>query len=293
MTQDVMIKDDEQGDIIKDDVQMKKVINYFESQNIINFLAEKTTFSPKFITQRAIEFINKMDVQDFENRNKKDYKPLSSCTRASKQKAFMDILSLNLPSDFRSLYYMYNRNGTLVLEVSYKGMILLSSRYGIDCSAELVYEGDEIELTKESNGDYYKLKSHNIFKPGNIIGAIVQVDRKDMPRKVFQYSFEELEASRKKSKAPNSPAWVEFKNEMYKKCAYRKAMSLILSKIDMLPKSVSELLTTDYVEEDTPEVQSSKTEDLDCAEAPLIEAEKIEKFNELKEKFGIRSVEDE
>lgn len=253
--------------------QLQQIVNYFEDNGIVEQFVKNTTYTKEVVTQRALEFVLKLNQQDFDNQANSYYKPLSQCTSISKQQTFMKILSLNLPADYRSFYYLYNRNGTMVFEISYKGMLLLAERAGYICDCELVYEGDELELHQSSSGDYYSLKRKSIFTHGKIVGSFVAAEHNGKT-KVYTYTFEELETSRKKSKAKDSPAWRDFTADMYKKSALRKALNIILSKTDVVLSR--EIMEDDY----EPEVQSTKTAELDVDE-------KQKKFEELKNQFGV------
>lgn len=252
--------------------QLQQIVQYFDDNGVVDYFTQNTTYSREVVTQRALEFVLKLNQQDFDNQGNSNYKPLSQCTGLSKQQTFMKILSLDLPADYRSFYYLYNRNGTMVFEVSYKGMLLLAERAGFNCDCELVYEGDEFEISQSSQGDYFSLKRKDVFTHGKIVGAFVSSEYEGRV-KIYTYTFNELETSRKKSKAANSPAWRDFTADMYKKCALRKALNIILSKTDVV---LARQIMEDEIE---PEVQSTKTEELG-------NDEKKEKFEQLKQQFG-------
>lgn len=254
--------------------QLQQITNYFEDKGVVDYFIKNTTFTRENVTQRALEFVMKLNQQDFDNQGVEKYKPLCQCSSLSKQQTFMKILSLNLPADYRSFYYLYNRNGTMVFEISYKGMLLLAERSGYECNCELVYEGDDFSLSQTSDGDHYTLVRKSVFSHGVIVGAFVSAEHNGKT-KVYVYNFEELETSRKKSKAKDSPAWRDFRVDMYKKSAIRKALNVILSKTDVtLNRNDVNILMEDDIE---PEVQSTKTADLD----------KQTKFEELKNQYGI------
>lgn len=261
------------NEIVESGKPLQQIVQYFEDRGVVDMFAQNTTYSREVITQRALEFVLKLNQQDFDNKANANYAPLSQCSGLSKQQTFLKILSLDLPADYRSFYYLYNRNGTMVFEVSYKGMLLLAERAGFNCDCELVYEGDEFEIKQSSQGDYYSLKRKNVFEHGKIVGAFVSSEY-DGKCKIYTYTFTELETSRKKSKAANSPAWRDFAADMYKKCALRKALNIILSKTDVV-------LARQIMEDDSePEVQSTKTAELDVDD-------KQTKFEELKNQFGV------
>ena len=261
------------NEVVESGKPLQQIVQYFEDRGVVDMFAQNTTYSREVITQRALEFVLKLNQQDFDNKNNSNYAPLAQCSGLSKQQTFLKILSLNLPADYRSFYYLYNKNGTMVFEISYKGMLLLAERAGFSCDCELVYEGDEFEIKQSSQGDYYSLNRKNVFENGKIVGAFVSSEFSGKT-KIYTYTFTELETSRKKSKAANSPAWKDFAVDMYKKCALRKALNIILSKTDVV-------LARQIMEDETePELQSTKTAELDIND-------KQSKFNELKNQFGV------
>ena len=271
--------------ITKEEKQLSTIVEFFNNRGIVDFFQENTTYSREVICMRAMEFVSKIKSQDFENQTKRDYKSLASCSAGSKEQAFLKILSLDLPTDYRQFYYLYNRNGTMAFEVSYKGMLLLAQRAGFDLHTDLVFEGDNFQLKQSSTGDSYELTRQNVFGSGNIVGAFVVAESEGLSTRVYTYTFNELEMSRKKSKAPNSPAWQDFKLDMYKKCALRKALNIILSKANIT--LAKELLEDD----DVIEVKSEKTADIDIDVPKVAQLEgedKMDTFHRLKEQFGVK-----
>lgn len=265
---------------IKEEKQLSTIVDFFDNRGIVDFFETNTTYSREVICMRAMEFVSKIKAQDFENQNRRDYKSLASCSAGSKEQAFLKILSLDLPADYRQFYYLYNRNGTMAFEVSYKGMLLLAQRAGFDLHADLVFEGDNFTLKQSSSGDSYELSRNNVFGGGNIVGAFVVAESEDVATRVYTYTFTELETSRKKSKAPDSPAWKEFKLDMYKKCALRKALNIILSKANIS-------IARELIDDDEPiEVQSTKTAEIVNEE--YYDEDRMTTFNNLKDKFGVK-----
>lgn len=260
--------------------QLSTIVEFFDNRGVVDFFETNTTYSREVVCMRAMEFVSKIKAQDFENQNRRDYKSLASCSPVSKEQTFLKILSLDLPADYRQFYYLYNRNGTMAFEVSYKGMLLLAQRAGFDLHADLVFEGDDFQLKQASTGDSYELTRTNVFGTGNIVGAFVVAESEGLSTRVYTYTFNELETSRKKSKAPDSPAWKEFKLDMYKKCALRKALNIILSKANIS-------IAKELIEDDEPiEVKSEKTADIDTPE--YVYDDKMETFHNLKDKYGIK-----
>lgn len=291
--------------ISAEDQQLEKVIQYFQRKDIIPFLVKNTGFYKEEISRRALEFVIKVNNQDMEKASEKDYKPLAQCDGISKQQAFLTILSLNLPSDIRSFYYLYNNKGRMKFEISYKGMIYIAERFGFRITANLVFEGDFFKAHRSSEGDSYEHEdSEDPFADQKKIkGCYVYVEHKDYKPKLFTYSYAELEKSKQKSKAANSPAWRDFANDMFLKCGLRKCLSIILAKTQIsipaaelfddemqeasAPAPVASQKTADFAsqqEDETPVI------DYDMATAEQIDEDfKQQQFAELQAQFDYRS----
>lgn len=288
-----------------EDQQLEKVIQYFQHKDIIPFLVKNTGFCKEEISRRALEFVIKVNNQDMGKASEKDYKPLAQCDGISKQQAFLTILSLNLPSDIRSFYYLYNDKGRMKFEISYKGMIYIAERFGFRITANLVFEGDFFKAHRSSEGDSYEHEdSEDPFADQKKIkGCYVYVEHKDYKPKLFTYSYAELEKSKQKSKAANSPAWRDFANDMFLKCGLRKCLSIILAKTQIsipaaelfddemqeasAPAPVASQKTADFAsqqEDETPVI------DYDMATAEQIDEDfKQQQFAELQAQFDYRS----
>ena len=280
---------------IKQDPQIAKISNYFDSEGIVNFFVETCGFPKEVVKREAIAFATKTAMHDL-NENKEERK-LAKCSGISKQQVFMNLLKWGLPTDARDLYYLYNNNGNMTCEPSYKGLKYIAEQNGLKTHEGLIFEGDEFVLSESSKGDSYEIKRGDPFRRKNIKGCFVQIESKDEKR-VYTYSFEELEASRQASKkkmfGKDSPAWLSFPNDMYLKCGVRKALNIAMSKIST--SSNIQALFNDEMEEfpTPPQVASQKTSEFASIEYNMEEAErqdedfKLAQFEELKAKFDYR-----
>ncbi len=280
---------------VKQDPQIAKISNYFDSEGIVNFFVETCGFPKEVVKREAIAFATKTAMHDL-NENKEERK-LARCSGISKQQVFMNLLKWGLPTDARDLYYLYNNNGNMTCEPSYKGLKYIAEQNGLKTHEGLIFEGDEFVLSESSKGDSYEIKRGDPFKRKNIKGCFVQIESKDEKR-VYTYSFEELEASRQASKkkmfGKDSPAWTSFPNDMYLKCGVRKALNIAMSKIST--SSNIQALFNDEMEEfpTPPQVGSQKTSEFASIEYDMAEAErqdedfKLAQFEELKAKFDYR-----
>lgn len=283
---------------VKQDPQLAKISNYFDNEGIVDFFVQTCGFSSEVVRREAIAFATKTAMHDL-TENKPD-KKLATCSAISKQQVFMNLLKWGLPTDARDLYYLYNTNGNMTCEPSYKGLKYIAEQNGLKTHEGLIFEGDEFILSESSKGDSYEIKRGDPFKRKNIKGCFVQI-QSEFETRVYTYSFEELEASRqasiKKMYGKESPAWKSFQNEMYLKCGVRKALNVAMSKI-ATNTNVKALFDDEMEELPTqPQVQSLKTSEFASIEYDMTEAEKIDEdfkqtqFEQLKAQFDYRSEE--
>jgi hypothetical protein len=284
--------------VIKQDPQLAKISNYFDNEGIVDFFVQTCGFTPEVVRREAIAFATKTAMHDL-TESKPD-KKLATCSAISKQQVFMNLLKWGLPTDARDLYYLYNTNGNMTCEPSYKGLKFIAEKNGLKTHEGLIFEGDEFVLSESSKGDSYEIKRADPFKRKNIKGCFVQI-MSEFETRVYTYSFEELEASRqasiKKMYGKESPAWQSFKNDMYLKCGVRKALNIAMSKIST--NSNIQALFNDEMDElpPQPQVQSNKTSEFASIEYDMAEAERVDddfkqaQFEELKAQFDYRSEE--
>lgn len=284
--------------VIKQDPQLAKISNYFDNEGIVDFFVQTCGFTPEIVRREAIAFATKTAMHDL-TESKPD-KKLATCSAISKQQVFMNLLKWGLPTDARDLYYLYNTNGNMTCEPSYKGLKFIAEKNGLKTHEGLIFDGDEFVLSESSRGDSYEIKRADPFKRKNIKGCFVQIVS-EFETRVYTYSFEELEASRqasiKKMYGKESPAWQSFKNDMYLKCGVRKALNIAMSKIST--NSNIQALFNDEMDElpQQPQVQSNKTSEFASIEYDMAEAERVDddfkqaQFEELKAQFDYRSEE--
>ena len=119
-------------------------------------------------------------------------------------------------------------------------------------------------------------------------------------KRVYTYSFEELEksrqASRKKMYGQDSPAWLNYRNDMYLKCGVRKALKIAMAKIS-ISNTIQALFDDEMQDIPSPApVASQKTADFasQMEEAERIDEEfRKEQFAQLKEQFDYRNQEND
>lgn len=177
----------------------------------------------------------------FVNRLQNDQK-LAKCTDASLVSICYQIadlgLSLNPAADY---IYIIPYGNTATLQLSYKGLLALVKQANPDLIifANIVFEGDQfsqkITTANPNLVDLEHIPGSNYGDISKIIGAYVLMKEGiNMPYTVAYMNLQQLQKARQQSKAPNSPAWINFPDEMYKKVVLRRAMKN-LSKIPELP----------------------------------------------------------
>lgn len=113
----------------------------------------------------------------------------------------------------------------LQYQTSYTGSIKLAKKYSIrpikNIYAKLVRDGDSFEEII-TNGDQTLNFRPKPFNKGKVVGAFAVCQFEDGGIQYDTMSIDELENTRKHSKASNSPAWNGFTGEMYKKTVLKR-----------------------------------------------------------------------
>ena len=277
--------------------QLQKISDFFETSGLVDLFVSQYGYQCELVCREGLAFAHKIKLHDLKESDVK--KHFQTCTPVSKQQVFMSILAWGLPTDSRDLYYLYNDKGNLTCEPSYKGLIYIAEQNGLNVHAGLVFKGDIFEMTESAEGDNYTLTRADPFARKDIIGCFVFVENGEEKR-VYTYSFEELEksrqASRKKMHGQDSPAWLNYRNDMYLKCGVRKALKIAMAKIS-ISNTIQALFDDEMQEIPSPApVASQKTADF---ASRMEEAERIdeefrkEQFAQLKEQFDYRNQEND
>lgn len=126
--------------------------------------------------------------------------------------------------------YLIPYGKKLNFQTSYTGSMKLAKKYSSrpvkEIYSKLICEGDEFEeiITNGEQSINYKPK---FPRSKNIIGAFAVVVYKDGGLNYDVMTLEELETTRKHSKAANSGAWKDFTGEMYRKTVLRRLCKYI------------------------------------------------------------------
>jgi recombination protein RecT len=128
--------------------------------------------------------------------------------------AFLGIDALNKE------FYLIPYKNVLNFMVDYRGHVKLAKKYSIrpikEIYAKIVREGDLFEESIVNGNPLINFKPKS-FNNGKISGAFAVCQFTDGGMDYDTMSLEDLENTRKQSKASNSPAWLKFTAEMYKK----------------------------------------------------------------------------
>lgn len=166
---------------------------------------------------------------------------LQNCSLPSIVKAASISASLDLDIDPRGLAYLvpYKNKGNMEaqFQIGYLGLIELAYRSGKvrSISAHCIYdsEKDTVKIDR-TDGKFTVIHPFSYKAPtGDMIAVYASAEIEGCDPMTCVLRKDEVEALRKKSKAPNSPAWSQFYPAMAKKTAIRQ-----LAKF--LPKSILE-----------------------------------------------------
>lgn len=116
--------------------------------------------------------------------------------------------------------YLIPYGNQLNYQTDYRGAKKLVKKYSIrpviDVDCKIVRDGDSLDIVNENGNEKFTFKQIP-FNNSHIIGAFAYVTYADGTTRVDMMSLDELENTRKHSKASNSMAWRDFTTEMYRK----------------------------------------------------------------------------
>jgi len=159
--------------------------------------------------------------------------------------------------------YLIPYGNTLNFMVDYRGNVKLAKKYSIrpikDIYAKIVRKGDFFEELINDGKPSVNFKPVP-FSNETVIGAFAVCLYMDGGMIYDTMSFDDLENTRKSSKANNSPAWKNFTNEMYKKTVLHRLCKMIELEFDN-PKQ-DQLFTEDVeIETDVKEIVKNEIEE--------------------------------
>lgn len=121
--------------------------------------------------------------------------------------------------------YLIPYGSQLNYQTDYRGAVKLAKKYSIrpikDIAAYVVREGDIFDVSNDGGNQSFTFKP-KVFSNAPVIGAFAYAQFQDGGLLIDFMSLDELEATRNKSKAKNSDAWQNFRQEMQKKVVLRR-----------------------------------------------------------------------
>lgn len=126
--------------------------------------------------------------------------------------------------------YLIPYGSQLNYQTDYKGAIKLARKYSIrpikDIAAYVVREGDIFDVSNDGGNQSFTFKP-KVFSNAPIIGAFAYAQFQDGGLTIDFMSLDELENTRRHSKASNSMAWKDFTQIMYQKTVLRRLVKMI------------------------------------------------------------------
>lgn len=157
----------------------------------------------------------------------------------------------------------------LTTPVSADGWVKLARMYSVrpikDFLRFTVRDGDEVLLGYENDNAWYKY-APKMFNTGEVLGFLTVVLYEDGGVHPLVTTKEDVEKRRKSSKAPNSPAWTKYYNEMAMAKATRRHMKQVSINMPFLPddeeeitKDMGEVATVPVISFDEPTEEDGAT----------------------------------
>ena len=158
--------------------------------------------------------------------------------------------------------YLVPYGNSLNYQTDYRGAKKLAKKYSIrpvkDIYAQLVREDDLFEIGIVDRETKLNFKP-NPFSNKPIIGAFAVVIFEDGGMLYETMSKDDLETSRRQSKASNSPAWKNFPGEMYKKTVLHRLCKHI--ELDFSPAQRDAFMAGSEIETDDRELSRREIEE--------------------------------
>lgn len=125
------------------------------------------------------------------------------------------------------LAYLVPRDGKVVLDISYIGLIKLATDTGsiLAAKAELVYENDLFEYKGPFEKPVHKLNPFKRAERGELVGVYIIAKLHTGFDQIDTLDMEEINKIRDKSKAKSGP-WKDWFEEMVKKTGIKRAAKL-------------------------------------------------------------------
>lgn len=184
---------------------------------------------------------------------------LRECTPASIIKSAGDAASMDLPIDKRGLAYLvpFKKQATLI--PGYLGLMEMAYRSGKvkSFAAHCIYESEIDSVSIKRLNGRYEVEHPFSFKPtsGKVVAVYATAEVDGIGPITSVMRIDEVEKIRKRSACPNSPAWKNDTEAMYKKTVIKQLCKF-------LPKSItSEIDKAMQYERETFDDAKTRTQD--------------------------------
>ena len=197
-------------------------------------------------------------------------------------------VALGLDAVNRELY-VYPYGNLMTITPSSHGILKLIKEHAVgvpikDMLVFVVREGEEFNVTYGARSDEWEYKN-KMFSDGKPLGYVTVLVYEDGTSRVMEHTLQDIAKRRKASKAPNSPAWTQWEEEMAKAKAVKRHAKTVniklrpemaqvgVEKIDDLPdfERIKDV-TPDVIE--LPEIAENEPEEV-TAEAEAIPNEDV------------------
>jgi recombination protein RecT len=196
-----------------------EITQNLSKSNLSKFFTSEDALA-RFITSLQVMMINNPSI-------------IQNCTTQSIIKAAMKCgeWGINLNQD--EAYIIAYKGNDAQLQLGYKGLIKMASRANIKAKANLVYKGEEIEIEEGTNPRITHKRDLDYQANHDIRGCYsIATEEGSYESNEFLYmSFSDLEKTRESSKSPNSPAWQNFKGEMFKKVVLKRHLKTLIARL--------------------------------------------------------------
>lgn len=227
---------------------LAEAVKYFEDKNVSSAITKQLTLSAIIAADTAIE---NMDGATWQHVDVKKFAA-----------DMFRLIGMGIDFGNKESYivpYRNNKTGKIDLTtpVSADGLVKIAKLYSVkpikDFEKYIVRQGDivSVEYGQDKSWHYKPL----MFNSAPVVGYLTVVVYEDGDFDPMITTLEEIEARRKASKAPNSPAWTKFPQEMALAKATRKHMKRISIN---LPSDITEEPDYEPVTKDCGDIGTSK-----------------------------------
>lgn len=192
--------------------------------------------------QKAYSFIASV-LAEIEKSTLDDKKDLTTCEPMSLVQCAIDAAQMEIAIDARQHGHIVKELGRAVLRVGFRGYVSkITEHYpDADITAELVWEGDVLEIKSEDGFDHYMHERNSPWQgdPAKLVGAYVVMSYTKGERK-FQHvtTMSNDDVKRIRGKAKFDGVWKEWFTEKVKVAAVKRASKITFAGVTGLQQLI-------------------------------------------------------